>query len=66
MGACLNEKSAFDFIFRLTASVNTIFYSLAEETGGNIYITDKPSTPDEMLDFLDEEITLGRLQSCSI
>jgi len=36
-----------------------LFYDLASSTGGKIYITDKPSSSDDFLDFLEEEVTLG-------
>ncbi|XP_078494900.1 uncharacterized protein LOC101242049 [Ciona intestinalis] len=40
-----------------------LYYDMASSTGGAIYLTDKPSDPDEMLDFLEEELTLGFYKS---
>ena len=39
-----------------------LYYTLAKETEGKIYLTNKPDHPDELLRFLLEEITLGKLQ----
>ena len=48
-------------IFRTERSLSNeeLFYDLASSTGGKIYITDKPSSSDDFLDFLEEEVTLG-------
>ncbi|XP_039252459.2 uncharacterized protein LOC120329748 [Styela clava] len=62
---CINHvtdttKSSSARIARSTSDdVKTQFYRMSEQTGGNIYVTNKPSSPDDMLDFLEEEVTLG-------
>jgi len=35
------------------------YYSMASKTGGDIYITEKPRSSDDFLEFLEEELTLG-------
>ena len=37
----------------------TLFYAMAEETGGNVYIVDKPASTEEMLEFLGKKLTMG-------
>jgi len=45
--------------YERSLSNEELFYDLASSTGGKIYITDKPSSADDFLDFLEEEVTLG-------
>uniref|UniRef100_H2Z259 chitinase n=1 Tax=Ciona savignyi TaxID=51511 RepID=H2Z259_CIOSA len=42
-----------------SATGERMYYDLASKSGGTIYLTNKPSNPEEMLDFLEEEVTLG-------
>ncbi|CAK8698566.1 unnamed protein product [Clavelina lepadiformis] len=42
-----------------TSSDESIYYQLASNTGGRIYLTDKPSSPVDFLEFLEDEVTLG-------
>lgn len=41
------------------SDVATLFYAMSEQTRGNIYVTGKPSSREEMLKFLQTEVTLG-------
>ena len=40
--------------------IERLYYELASETGGSIYLTDKPATSDDFLEFLETEVTLGK------
>ena len=46
---------------RFLDEVSSLFYEMSEETGGNIYVIDKPSSTDEMLQFLKEKVTMGMI-----
>nr|XP_039252213.1 uncharacterized protein LOC120329598 isoform X20 [Styela clava] len=35
------------------------YYTMAEETGGNVYITDKPESADDFFEYLSGTVTLG-------
>ncbi|XP_077975046.1 uncharacterized protein LOC120329598 isoform X6 [Styela clava] len=35
------------------------YYTMAEETGGNVYITDKPESADDFFEYLSDTVTLG-------
>nr|XP_002131788.1 uncharacterized protein LOC100186095 isoform X1 [Ciona intestinalis] len=57
-GTTLSRKKR-SYGARSTSTSERLYYDLAGTTGGAIYLTDKPSTPDEMLEFLEDEVTLG-------
>jgi len=42
-----------------TTPLEQKYYSMASKTGGDIYITEKPRSSDDFLEFLEEELTLG-------
>ena len=66
----IEKKNGFFFLIMPSVTKSTTFadaipkerlyYNLASETGGNVYLTEKPDHPSKLLQFLIDEITIGR------